>query len=49
MICAAEEVPKFKEQIQNDESLKNFSLDVNIVKEFNKDRKYVDEDDFDDY
>ena len=49
MICAAEEVPKFKEQIQNDESLKNFSLDVNIVKEFNKGKKFIDADDYDDF
>ena len=49
MICAAEEVPKFKEQIQNDESLKNFSLDINIVKEFNKGKKFIDADDYDDF
>ena len=39
MILAAEEVHKLKEQIQNDESLKQFSLDINIVKEFNKGKK----------
>jgi hypothetical protein len=49
MICAAEEVPKFKEQIQNDESLKNFSLDINIVKEFNKGKKFIDADHYDDF
>jgi hypothetical protein len=49
MICAAEELPKFKEQIQNDESLKNFSLDINIVKEFNKGKKFIDADDYDDF
>ena len=49
MICAAEEIPKFKEQIQNDESLKNFSLDINIVKEFNKGKKFIDADDYDDF
>ena len=49
MICAAEEVPKFKEQIQNDESLRNFSLDVNIVKEFNKGKKFIDADDYADF
>ena len=49
MICDAEEVLKLKEQIQNDESLKNFSLDINIVKEFNKDKKFIDEDDYDDF
>ena len=49
MICAAEEVPKLKEQIQNDESLKNFSLDINIVKEFNKNKKFIDKNDYDDF
>ena len=49
MICAAEEVPKFKEEIQKDETLKNFSLDINIVKEFNKGKKFIDEDDYDDF
>ena len=49
MICSAEEIPKFKEQIQNDESLKNFSLDINIVKEFNKGKKFIDADDYDDF
>ena len=49
MICAAEEIPKFKEQIQNDESLKNFSLDINIVKESNKGKKFIDADDYDDF
>ena len=38
-----------KEQIQNDESLKNFSLDINIVKEFNKGKKFIDADDYDDF
>ena len=49
MIWAAEEVPKLKEQIQNDESLKNFSLDINIGKEFNRGKKFIDEDDYDDF
>ena len=49
MVCAPEEVPKLKEEIQNDETLKNFSLDVNILKEFNKGKKYIDEDDYDDF
>ena len=49
MICTPEEFEKYKEEIKNDEELNKFTLNVNIVKEFNKDRKYVDEDDFDDY
>ena len=49
MILAAEEVHKLKEQIQNGESLKNFSLDINIVKESNKGKKFIDEDYYDDY
>ena len=49
MVCAAEEVPKLKEEIQKDETLKNFSLDVNIVKEYNKGKKFIDEDDYDDF
>ena len=49
MILAAEEVHKLKEQIQNDESLKNFSSDINIVKDINKGKKFIDEDDYDDF
>ena len=49
MICNPEEVPKLKEEIQKDEKLKNFKLDINIVKEFNKGKKYIDEDDYDDF
>ena len=49
MICAAEEVPKLKEEIQKDESLKDISLDINIVKEFNMGKKFIDDDDYDDF
>ena len=31
------------------EELKNFSLDINIVKEFNKGKKFIDADDYDDF
>ena len=36
MICSQEEVTKIKEELKNDEELKDFNLDINIVKEFNK-------------
>ena len=49
MICSQEEVTKIKEELKNDEELKDFNLDINIVKEFNKNRKYIDEDDYDDF
>ena len=49
MICAVEEVPKLKEEIQKDESLKDISLDINIVKEFNMGKKFIDDDDYDDF
>ncbi len=49
MICTPEEVEKIKEELENDEELKKFTLDINIVKEFNKNRKYIDEDDYDDF
>ena len=49
MACTADEVPKLKEEIKKDENLKNFKLDINIVKEFNKGKKYIDEDDYDDF
>ena len=49
MICSQEEVTKIKEELKNDEELKDFKLDINIVKEFNKNRKYIDEDDYDDF
>ena len=49
MICNPEEVPKLKEEIQKNEKLKNFKLDINIVREFNKGKKYIDADDYDDF
>ena len=49
IICSQEEVTKIKEELKNDEELKDFNLDINIVKEFNKNRKYIDEDDYDDF
>ena len=49
MICSPEELEKYKEEINNDEQLKSFSLNINIVKEFNKNRKYIDDDDYDDF
>jgi hypothetical protein len=49
MIYSPEEVAKIKEELKTDEELKNFTLDLNIVKEFNKNRKYIDEDDYDDF
>jgi hypothetical protein len=49
MACTPEEVPKLKEEIEKDENLKNFKLDLNTVKEFNKGKKYIDEDDYDDF
>ena len=49
MICTPEELDKIKEEINNDEELKNFKLNVEIVKEFNKGKKYIDDDDYDDY
>ena len=49
MACTADEVPKLKEEVEKDENLKNFKLDINIVKEFNKGKKYIDEDDYDDF
>ena len=49
MICSPKEVEKIKEELKTDEELKNFRLSLNIVKEFNKDRKYIDEDDYDDF
>ena len=48
MICTLEELPKLHEEIDKDEELKKLTLDINIVKEFNKNRKYIDEDDYDD-
>jgi hypothetical protein len=49
MICTLEELPKLHEEIDKDEELKKLTLDINIVKEFNKNRKYIDEDDYDDF
>ena len=49
MICSPEELEKYKEEINNDEQLKSFCLNINIVKEFNKNRKYIDDDDYDDF
>ena len=49
MICSQEELEKYKEEINNDEQLKSFCLNINIVKEFNKNRKYIDDDDYDDF
>ena len=49
MICSQEEAEKIEEELKNDEELKKLTLDLNIVKEFNKGRKYLDEDDFDDF
>ena len=49
MICSPEEVAKIKEELSNDEELKKFNLDLKIVKEFNKNRKFIDEDDYDDF
>ena len=49
MIYSPEEVAKIKEELKTDEELKNFTLNLNIVKEFNKNRKYIDEDDYDDF
>ena len=49
MVCTPEELDKIKEEINNDEQLKNFKLNVEIVKDFNKNKKYIDEDDYDDY
>ena len=49
MICTLEELPKLYEEIDKDEELKKLTLDINIVKEFNKNRKYIDEDDYDDF
>ena len=49
MIYSPEEVAKIKEELKTDEELKNFTLNINIVKEFNKNRKYIDEDDYDDF
>ena len=49
MICTPEEVEKIKAELENDEEMKKFKLDINIVKQFNKNRKYIDEDDYDDF
>ncbi len=49
MIYSPEEVAKIKEELKTDEELKNFTLNINIIKEFNKNRKYIDEDDYDDF
>ena len=49
MICNQEEFERYIEEIKNDEQLKRFSLNINVVKEFNKNRKYIDEDDFNDF
>ena len=49
MLCSEDEINKIKEQIDKNEELKNFNLNLNIIKEFNKNRKYIDEDDYDDF
>ena len=49
MVCSQEELGKIKEEVEKIEELKNFTLNINIIKEFNKNRKYIDEDDYDDF
>ena len=49
MFCNLDEINKIKEEYEKDEELKKFTLNINIIKEYNKNRKYIDEDDYDDF
>ena len=49
IICSQEEVDKIKEELKTDEEMKKFTLSLKILKDSNKNKKYIDEDDFDDF
>ena len=42
-IGSSEEIEAIRKKIKNDKEIRNLTLNINIIKEFNKDKKYIHE------
>ena len=42
-IGSSEEIEAIRSEIKNDKEIRNLTLNINIIKEFNKDKKYIHE------